>query len=110
MLDPIRRIVSSEKTVKSPLLNRLGMQVIRTMAARSIYKLGPAPSHSINRQQVAELRREGAITIGDFLPPEQFEQVQAEAAAYLQSHESELHVIQHGPNQVRKIVLTGKPE
>ena len=110
MLKTFTRIISSDKTIHSPLLNRLGVQVMRTVAARSIYKLGPAPNHSIIKQQVEELRREGAITIGDFLPPEQFEQVQAEAAAYMQVHDSELTVIQHGPNQVRKIVLTGKPE
>ncbi len=110
MFRPIVRIISSDKTISSPLLNRMGAQVFRTVAARSLYRLAPTPNCSTIRRQVEELRRDGAITIPDFLPPELLQQVQSEAESYLQTHPSEVAHIQHGPTTVNKVSLAGKPE
>ena len=65
----LRRILSDQKTVPSPLLNRLGLQVFRTITAHGLYRLRrPAIPHPYSGH-IAALRRDGIVMIENFLPP-----------------------------------------
>ena len=77
---PFIRIFSGDKTVSPVLLNRLGVQVLRMVAARAIHRMMPAFVDKGVEPYVKEVRREGIAMIHDFLPPDAFEKVRKEYA------------------------------
>ncbi len=76
----IRRIVSEDKLVPSWTLNRLGAQVVRTVAARALYNIRRVAGADMVARELAELQRDGIIVIQDFLRPEHFDLVRRESA------------------------------
>ena len=73
----LRRAGTRAKVVDDALLNRLGLQVLRTVVAHSAARLrrwrtDPDPTIA---SWVRELRRSGCLELPDFLAPEAFEAV-----------------------------------
>jgi hypothetical protein len=97
-LKPLRQIVSSDKVVDSKLLNLLGIQVQRTLAARLLYNLRRVAVDKAVQDKVAELRREGIVLLPDFLPPEHFEGIRREYLPLLDGNAEKVTVARHGPN------------
>ena len=74
----LAEILSGRKTIANPVLNRLGLQVARTMTAHGLYHLRSVPTPNRYKDQVETLRRDGIVVINDFLPREDFEAVRGE--------------------------------
>jgi len=98
----LQDILSGKKSVNGTLLNLLGVQVQRTLAAHVLHRLrrrDPA-TDSMTRAQVEELRREGIVLWHDFLPTEHFAQLQHEHDALLADADVARLTFRHGPNQL----------
>lgn len=74
----VSEILSEQKLIASPTLNRLGLQVARTMAAHGLYNLRNIQTPKRFKEQVETLRRDGIVIVNDFLPPEEFQAVRGE--------------------------------
>jgi hypothetical protein len=94
----LRQIFGENKVVDSKLLNFLGVQVQRTLAARLIYNLRHASMDKAIKDKVDELRCEGIVLLPDFLPSDHFEGVRREYLPLLEENADKLTVYKHGPN------------
>jgi hypothetical protein len=94
----LRQIVGTNKVVDSKLLNLLGVQVQRTLAARLIYNLRRVSVDKAIKNKVDELKREGIVLWTDFLPPDHFEGIRREYLPLLDENADKLTVYRHGPN------------
>lgn len=67
----LRQAVRRDKTIQDPLLNRLGLQVGRTIAAHAIARVRrwDGPDDPVVAGWVDTLRRDGCVEIPDFLDP-----------------------------------------
>jgi hypothetical protein len=97
-LKPLRQTVSSDKVVESKLLNLLGVQVQRTLAARLIYNLRRVSVDTAVKDKVDELSCEGIVVLPDFLPPDHFEGIRREYLTLFDENANKLTVYRHGPN------------
>lgn len=86
----LAEILSERKTIASPVLNRLGLQVARTMTAHGLYHLRSVRTPNRYKDQVETLRRDGIVIINDFLPREEFEAVRGEFLDVYERHQSSL--------------------
>ena len=99
--NPIVRSITKDKLVKSSLLNRMGMQVFRTVAAKTLYKFRPAKVDASVQSHVEELKREGMIVIPNFLPEDVFESVQKECMTALDQETIPNKIHDHGATKVK---------
>ena len=74
----LSQIFSASKGVESRALNRAGVQPFRAVSARLIYRIAAA-RHAGN---LDNLLRRGFVVLEDFLLPEEFTQLQDEAAEF----------------------------
>ncbi len=97
---PLLQLFSKEKVVSSPILNKIGAQPFRILAARTIRNLRPyRPSTTSSiANYTQELNREGLVVIPDFLPRELFEQVQMEALSLINDPQKMSRQMLSGPN------------
>lgn len=75
----MRSALKRQKAIDDPLLNRLGLQVWRTIAAHVAARMRRRGSGSVSAEHARSLRLDGCVEIPDFLPPEDFEVVRAAA-------------------------------
>lgn len=99
-LDPLTRIFTATKTVDNKLLNRLGLQSLRSVAARSIHQLLPSRTDAAVQEIAAELDHEGLVTLPNFLPADLFEKVREECTHLIQHNPDRIEIVQAGPNKV----------
>lgn len=99
-LEPLTRIFTATKTVDNKLLNRLGLQSLRSVAARSIHHLLPAITDAAVKETIDELEREGLVILPNFLPSDLFELVRQECVALINNNPNRLDVLCAGPNTV----------
>lgn len=104
-LRPLTRVFSGDKALDSPVLNRLGVQVMRAVLARAVYNARRAAVDDSIREQVDTLYRDGMVKIPDFLPPEQFENIQRECFALLEEKDK-IKLLQHGPNRLELVSVS----
>lgn len=97
-LDPLTRIFTATKTVDNRLLNRLGVQSLRSIAARSIHQLLPSTTDAAVQEIAAELNREGMVMLPNFLPADLFEKVREECLHLIYHNPDRLEVVCAGPN------------
>lgn len=83
-------ILSDRKTIPNPMLNRLGLQVARTVTAHALYHLRRVPTPSRYKDHVETLRRDGIVVIHDFLPREAFEALRHEFFDVYERHHDAL--------------------
>ncbi len=102
-LRPLKRMFSGDKTLESPVLNRMGAQVIRAVMARALYNARRTAADEAIRDHVETLSRDGMLMIPNFLGEEQFDKVRREAAVLLEGP-NKVH-LQHGPNRMEQVVL-----
>ncbi len=102
------RAVTSAKLVNSPVFNRMGLQVARTYVARGMYHLRRTPRHPEVEEYVDRLRRDGMVTIENFLPSDVFDAVCEESRA-LMDDESMVQKRMHGPTHYDIAVLNRIP-
>jgi hypothetical protein len=94
------RVFSDAKTVDSRALNLAGIQPLRAVLARTIWHLRRAPRDPL----ADDLRRDGYVVVENFLAPDVFAQVSAEAADFVVEHlPTWLHT--NGTTEVRQFVL-----
>ena len=93
----ITRVFTADKTVKSPGMNRLGVQVAHMVLARMVYRPAPRIDASV-RDDVATLQRDGMLVIPNFLPESTFLQVRDRAAEVFERNRDRWHEVHHGPN------------
>lgn len=103
-LKELFRSVSAAKTVDSPLLNQLGIQPARTVAARALSRALPARSHASVASEVDELRRHGFVELPEFLPAESFAELRAEALKALSSPAIR-SVHDHGGSELEQVSI-----
>jgi len=105
------RFFTGDKVVKSPAMNRMGAQVARTVLARVIHNVrAPRPDPSIS-DYVATLRKEGSVSIPNFLPPDVFEDVVQRTQAIWDREQSHVVDIHHGPNYAHVLYFAaGSPD
>lgn len=72
------QILSDQKLVSSPMLNRLGLQVMRSTLAHGLYSLRAYPTPPEVQADVRTLQRDGILILPDFLPQEQFDRLHTE--------------------------------
>ena len=90
-LESVGRVFSGDKVVESRLLNILGAQIFRTLAARSIYNMRPASVSDDVRERLKTLERDGIVVWSDFLSPAHFEGVRRECLALVPHHREVLN-------------------
>lgn len=96
----ITRVFTDAKTVDSRALNVAGVQPLRAVLARFLYKLRPG-----SRDPMAtELSRTGIIVCEDFLPPAAFTAAQREAQEYMGENSPKI-LHKDGTTEVRHFSL-----
>lgn len=100
---PPLRFFSGDKVVDSPTLNRLGMQVARTVAARALYTLRPFHTVVDLKPKIAALRRDGVVQFPNFLPQAAFDALRSECMALLDEAQH------HKGNDKKMVVYTVGP-
>lgn len=85
-LGSVGRVFSGDKVVESQLLNMLGAQVFRTIAARSIYHARPVAVGEDVQDKLATLERDGIVIWPDFLSSKHFEHVRRECFELVPTH------------------------
>jgi hypothetical protein len=108
-LGPVGRLFSQDKVINSRVLNMLGAQVLRTVAARAVYNLRRVPVADLVNHEVAELKRDGIVVLRDFLPVDHFERVRAECA-WLDGQRAQITTSRRGPTIVDEIAIARFPE
>jgi hypothetical protein len=103
---PVLRALTKDKTVKSKLLNRMGIQVARTIGARCIYKMRPVPVSDSVRGYVDEIKREGMVLLPNFLPPAQFEALKQESLRLLNENPDKVVGKFQGPTRHEAAMVT----
>ena len=98
--NPLVQVFSGTKLVDSRVLNRLGVQVMRVVAARAIYNLRSVPGEASVKAQIEELRREGSLLLPDFLPADHFERLRRECVQIFDNHADRLTITRSGTNTV----------
>jgi hypothetical protein len=78
---PLTRVFSGDKIVDSRLLNAVGIQPFRAVAARALDRLTPADAAPEVRAHVSELAADGLLVMRDFLPQCAFAALAAECDA-----------------------------
>jgi hypothetical protein len=102
------RSVTADKFVKSPLLNRMGMQPMRILAAHAVYSLRPGPTIPEDlRGHLQKLKEDGYVAIPDFLPAAEFKALRTECLAALSDTAVQKSDLFHGKTRVRRILLRG---
>lgn len=98
----LRQAAGHAKAVDSKLLNRLGIQVARTVGADAAIRLRrwPAPSDPVVAEAVASVRRDGFAVIEDLLTDEELARVEAAAARALADPEVPVANVDNGGVQV----------
>lgn len=96
----LTRVPTGDKMIENRLLNVLGVQVVRTVAARVMYNIRPVSVDPLIRDRIAELRREGVTVWPDFLPREAFDAVRCEFLAILDLARTGVRDEQHGRNRL----------
>jgi len=86
----LAKILSEEKVIENPMLNRLGLQVARAIAAHGLYNVRSTVTPERYKDQIQTLCRDGIIVINDFLPPEEFEAVRGEYFDVYERNEDKL--------------------
>lgn len=108
---PVARVLTADKHVEGRVLNRLGVQPMRQIAARALLTLRHALRFSYLRTTgFRQLRRDGLLMVHDFLPKEEFERLRAECLAALDDESVPKADLHHGPTLVRRILLRGNDE
>jgi hypothetical protein len=102
----IREIFSDKKTIDNRALNLLGVQVIRSIAARMVYNRRSFPVDNKLQDKLEELEREGMVTWPDFLSPDDFDAVQRECLD-LVAKDGGLPSRKFGPNTVGRVGVAG---
>jgi Phytanoyl-CoA dioxygenase (PhyH) len=98
----VARIFTDAKTVDSRALNRAGVQPLRAVTARLLYRLRPGSRDPL----MTELRRTGVVQFDDFLPPSMLEAVTREASDFVDEGPP-TWLYEHGTTQVRQFGLVG---
>ncbi len=98
----LRAAATRVKTVDDPLLNRLGLQVARTVAAHGVARARrwPTPDDPRVAGWVDELRARGCVAVPDFLAPDDLAAVEAAARAVLADDAVPRDVLRDGGNRV----------
>lgn len=94
------RILSGDKVVKSRLLNRLGIQVWRTVIARLLKRMRSAQADPNVIGYVNQLREDGLVVIEDFLPVDVFKKVQEECIGAFREKKVPSVINDHGATKV----------
>lgn len=98
------RTASSAKVVDSPVLNRLGVQVARAVAAEAVWRLRSVPLRgAASSADLRTLADDGVVAIHDFLPRDRFARLRDEALALLEGGEARAYT--HGPNHLRQVTV-----
>jgi hypothetical protein len=94
------RFFSADKTVPSPVMNRLGAQVARTVIARMMYSMR-APRQPLPpdvREHLTTLERDGLVVIPNFLSPETIDSLRSRAEELWEREKSKVKFSKYGPN------------
>lgn len=83
----LRAAAGRQKIVDDPLLNRMGLQVARTVAAHAAVGLRARhrPAEPIVAEWAQGLRADGCLVVADFLPPDDFVAVETAARVAMAS-------------------------
>lgn len=94
------RFFSGDKTVESPVMNRLGAQVARTVIARMMHSMRAPRTQvaPIVRDYVDTLERDGIVVIPNFLPDDVIDDLRARANKICDEERARIKVYHHGPN------------
>jgi hypothetical protein len=98
----LSQVLTGKKIVESKLLNILGVQVFRAVAAHAFQDLHEMRGASAVSHELDELRREGLIKLRDFLQPDHFAELRREWFTLAESTKK-LVIERHGPNSLAKI-------
>ena len=99
----MRSALKRQKAIDDPLLNRLGLQVWRTIAAHVATRMRRTGTRSGSADHARALRRDGYVAIPDFLVPEHFERVRAAAERALADQQVPRDVLAQGANTLEVI-------
>jgi hypothetical protein len=103
----ISRVFSADKVVESLVLNAMGAQVFRTVAARVIYRMSSTPRSlsQADQERFAKLQRDGLLQWNDFLPLDQLERIKLETSELIRNKDSSVKRERLGANNVEKLRL-----
>ncbi|HEY6802560.1 MAG TPA: phytanoyl-CoA dioxygenase family protein [Pyrinomonadaceae bacterium] len=74
----LSRVLSDDKIIESKLLNVLGVQLFRTLAAHLVHNLRQVDNPDVVFEQISTLRRDGLLVWSNFLPADQFREIRRE--------------------------------
>jgi len=105
----MRSALKRQKAIDDPLLNRLGLQVWRTVAAHVAARVRRTGARSGSADHARTLRRDGCVEIPDFLAPEHFEAVRAAAERALADERVPRDALAQGANTLEVIWRSDLP-
>ena len=108
-IEALGRLFTTDKTIDNWTLNRLGVQVLRTVVAHALYNTRPIPVSRGVAEHVRELKRQGIVVIPNFLSHSELERVRAEARVIEERGESVL-TIHHGFTRRRTVPIRDVPD
>ncbi len=107
---PLVQAFTSAKVVKSPVLNRMGLQIARSYAARWWYNIRPASVDANLRPLLRKLQSDGMVMIENFLPDEAFERLKADCLRLLEFDPKRITRKEMGPTQYSVAALKDYPD
>lgn len=97
----LRQAATATKAIDDPLLNRLGLQAARTVAAATLRRRRAAEVGPEHAELLARLEADGYVQVPGFLPAEEFEAVAAAAERTLADPAVPFEDYRPGANQIR---------
>ena len=82
---PLLEIISSKKSIKSKVLNRIGIQNFRILLADLRYKTRPRHRSLAINEYINTLQQEGIVVIEDFLPAKMFQELEKDCLHSLET-------------------------
>jgi Phytanoyl-CoA dioxygenase (PhyH) len=96
----IVRIFMTDKLIKAPFLNKMGLQVWRIKLANLIFRLKSNHIHKKYEQDMSKYFDNGYIQLDGFLSDEEFAQVKKEFLIIKETEDWRNYKVNHGPNQI----------
>lgn len=104
------RIFSTQKLVKINLLNYLGLQPVRILMAKALYKMRSGRMKEEFREDIEGIWENGMLQIKNFLPQEDFNKLKAECEALAANPDNFTSSKSSGPNRISMLKLRTLPE
>ena len=94
------RIFTTDKLIKSPFLNKIGLQIWRIKLADLIFRLKAKHVNDKYDTEISNYLHNGYIKFDEFLSPKEFAEVKSECVLIKETEDWRKYGRKDGPNQI----------